>query len=48
MMTVDPPVVQPSLGEIALITGTAVEGYRPGQRAEIQKIKLGLIVRPTQ
>jgi hypothetical protein len=26
MMTVDPPVVQPSLGEIALITGTAADG----------------------
>jgi len=30
MITVEPPVVQPSLGEMALITGTAEEGYRPG------------------
>ena len=30
MMTVEPPVVQPSLGEIAFITGMAELGYSPG------------------
>ena len=30
MITVDPPVVHPSLGEIALITGMADVGYNPG------------------
>ena len=34
-MTVDPPVVQPSLGEIALMTGIADVGYKPGYRAKI-------------
>ena len=29
MMTVEPPVVQPSLGEIAFIQGTAEAGYTP-------------------
>ena len=29
MITVEPPVVQPSLGEIALMQGTAEAGYRP-------------------
>jgi hypothetical protein len=37
MMTVEPPVVHPSLGEMALITGTAAEGYNPGYSAEIEK-----------
>ena len=35
MITVDPPVVHPSLGEIALITGIADVGYKPGYKAEI-------------
>ena len=34
MMTVPPPVVQPSLGEMALMQGMAAAGYRPGYRAE--------------
>lgn len=29
MITVEPPVVQPSLGEIALMQGTADAGYSP-------------------
>ena len=29
MITVEPPVVQPSLGEIALMQGTAEAGYSP-------------------
>ena len=29
IITVDPPVVQPSLGEIALMQGTADAGYKP-------------------
>ena len=29
MMTVEPPVVQPSLGDIALMHGIAADGYRP-------------------
>ena len=29
MITVEPPVVQPSLGEIALMQGTADAGYKP-------------------
>ena len=29
MITVEPPVVQPSLGEIALMQGTADAGYNP-------------------
>ena len=34
MITVDPPVVHPSLGEIALITGMADVGDNPGYSAE--------------
>ena len=33
MMTVLPPVVQPSLGEMALMQGMAAVGYRPGYSA---------------
>ena len=36
MMTVLPPVVQPSLGEMALMQGMAAVGYRPGYRAETE------------
>ena len=32
MMTVDPPVVHPSDGEIALIHGMAEDGYNPGKK----------------
>ena len=35
MMTVDPPVVQPSLGEMALMHGTAEAGYRPFKRGQM-------------
>ena len=41
MITVDPPVVHPSLGEIALITGMADVGYNPGYRAEIRYLEFG-------
>ena len=41
MITVDPPVVHPSLGEIALITGMADVGYNPGYSAEIKYLKVG-------
>ena len=34
IITVEPPVVQPSLGEIAFITGIADVGYKPGYKAE--------------
>ena len=34
IITVEPPVVHPSLGEIALITGIADVGYKPGYSAE--------------
>ena len=40
MITVDPPVVHPSLGEIALITGMADVGYNPGQSAGIKYLKI--------
>ena len=54
MMTVDPPVVQPSLGLIALMHGMAEDGYRPGysarnvnsalkQRRKEHGLSLGLI-----
>ena len=32
IITVLPPVVQPSLGEIALMQGTADDGYRPEKK----------------
>ena len=35
MMTVEPPVVQPSLGEMALMHGTAEAGYRPFKRGQM-------------
>ena len=41
MITVDPPVVHPSLGEIALITGMADVGYNPGYSAEIKYLNIG-------
>ena len=31
MMTVEPPVVQPSDGEMALMQGMAEDGYSPGK-----------------
>ena len=34
MMTVEPPVVQPSDGEMALMHGMADDGYRPGYNAK--------------
>ena len=34
IITVEPPVVHPSLGEIALITGIADVGYKPGYKAK--------------
>ena len=40
IITVDPPVVHPSLGEIALITGIADVGYKPGYRAAIGKVDM--------
>ena len=42
MITVDPPVVHPSLGEIALITGMADVGYNPGYRAEITEKRIAI------
>ena len=33
IITVEPPVVHPSLGEIAFITGIADVGYKPGYKA---------------
>ncbi len=32
IMTVEPPVVHPSLGEMALIQGTADVGYKPNKK----------------
>ncbi len=40
MMQVDPPDVQPSDGEMALMQGMAEEGYRPGYSAG-KEAKLG-------
>ena len=37
MMTVDPPVVQPSLGDMALMTGMAEVGYNPGYNAAAEE-----------
>ena len=43
MITVEPPVVHPSLGEIALITGIADVGYKPGYKAK-KKCKFPMIL----
>ena len=42
-MTVDPPVVQPSLGEIALMQGTADAGYKPVIRIQKDVILVSLV-----
>ena len=38
IITVLPPVVQPSLGEIALMQGTADDGYRPEKLGNCQEV----------
>ena len=40
IITVEPPVVQPSLGEIALITGIADVGYKPGYSAKNKNVNV--------
>ena len=40
MMTVLPPVVQPSLGDMALMQGIAAVGYRPGYKAAMETVSV--------